>query len=55
MWNYTLSRDKLTLAGSGIINPNVAQNLSSKRYRLGQQGTDEHFQGRKRIEHTVRS
>jgi len=38
-----------------ILNPNVAENLSSKRYRLGQQGAFAHFQGRKRIKHTVRS
>jgi len=29
--------------------------LSSKRFRLGQQGAFGHFQGRKRIKNTVRS
>jgi hypothetical protein len=35
--------------------PNVAENLWSKRFRLDQQGAFGHFQGRKRIKHTVRS
>jgi hypothetical protein len=38
-----------------LVYPNVAKNLNSKRFRLGQQGTFGCFQGRKRIEHTVRS
>jgi len=38
-----------------ILNPNVAENLISKRFRLGQQGAFGYFQGRKRIKHTVRS